>query len=311
MIESEFSTVVQDSRGRMYLAGPYATQIVVFDRDGRFLKTLGRGGHGPGEFAGIGSMQIGPGDSLFVFDNPESRLSVFSPELKFIRSARLALVPQVNNTVLPDGRIVIGRSVLTRELAGQPLHLLDRDGGRVRSFGNLSGILRPDVPGMLDRTVATSRGRYIWSAHQVEYVIDRIDVETGTITDVIRRNASWFPSRMKPQTRPEDIRAEPAVIDLQEDDAGRLWMLIAVPDKDWRKQLVPPQAGDQHGTVRDMQRFYDTRIEVLDPAQGRLIASLRIPEYVQQFCGPREIGYVSLDHDVPRFHRWRLMLSQR
>ncbi len=310
IIESELSRAVQDSRGRVYLAGPYANQITVFDSRARFLKRLGRPGNGPGEFAGIGSLHVGPGDSLFVLDNPQSRLSVFSPEMEFVRSVPLALAPEVENEVLPDGSIIIGRSILTPDLAGHPLHLLDGEGAHLKSFGNLSGIFRPDIPNILARAVSRSTGPFVWSGRQVEFVIDRINTETGEITQVLRRDARWFPSRMRPQQGPGGTRPEPGVVDLQEDDAGRLWVLLLVPDREWRKSHVPPSAGDRHGTVTDWQGYYDTRIEVLDPERGNLIASLRIPEHVERFSGPREVGTVLTEKGVPQFRRWRLTLSQ-
>lgn len=310
IIESEFSRAIQDSRGRVYLAGPYASQILVFDSRGRFVRRIGRLGGGPGEFNGVGSFHVGPGDSLFVLDNPQSRLSVFSPDFEFVRSIPLALAPEVENEVLSDGSIIIGRSILTPDLAGHPLHLLSSEGTHLKSFGNLSGIFRPDVANILARAVSPSAGPFVWSGRQVEYTIDRINTETGRITQVIRRTAPWFPSRMRPQVGPEVTKPEPMVTDLQEDEAGRLWVLLAIPDREWRKSHVSPSPGAGHGTVTDWQGFYDTRIEVLDPERGRLIASLRIPEYVERFSGPREIGRVLTENGVPRFLRWRLALLE-
>lgn len=310
IIESELSQAIQDREGRVYLAGPYATRILVFDRDGRFLRVVGRPGHGPGEFAGIGSFHVGPGDSLFVFDNQQSRLSVLSPEGEFVRSLSVPISPEVTNFVAPDGRFLIGRSFGMPELGPHPLHLFDREGRRLRSFGNFSGEARPDVPGFLSRSLAPASGTRIWSGHSIAYVLDRIDLDSGRRDLVIRRQARWFPPRLEPLRDRGTIRPDPGIRDIQEDEAGRLWVLLAIPDPEWRTVYRPAGPGDTHGSVTDLQRFYDTRIEVLDPVRGTLIAALEMPELVEDFSGPREIGAVLDTDGVPRYHRWRLELSQ-
>lgn len=307
IIESELSRVVQDSRGRLYLAGPYATRILMFDTQGRFLRTLGRPGHGPGEFAGIGSVRIGPADSLFVFDNPQSRLSVLAPDGEFVRSLSLPIAPAVTNFVAPDGRFIIGRTYGIRELGPHPLHLFDRQGTRLRSFGNLSADSRPSEPVLLGRTLAPGRGSTIWSGHSAEYVIDRLDLRDGSADLIVRRQARWFPPR--PSLPRSDGRPEPGVIGVQEDESGRLWVLLSIPDAEWRKAYRAAPPGEPHGTITDFQGFHDTRIEVLDLDRGALIASLNIPEFVEGFSGPGEIGAVLISDGVPRFHRWRLTLS--
>lgn len=311
IIESEFSRAVQDSRGRVYLAGPHASQILVFDQQGRFVRRIGRLGGGPGEFNGIGSFHVGPGDSLFVFDNQQSRLSVFTAEGAFVRSLPVPVSPAVTNFVASDGRFIIGRSFGAPELGPHPLHLFDREGRRLRSFGNFSGEARPDVPGFLSRSLAPASGPRprIWSGHWNTYVIDRIALDTGTRDLVVRRTARWFPARREPPRELGTVRPDPGIGDIQEDEAGRLWVLLSIPDPEWRAVHRPAGPGDSHDTVTDQQGFYDTRIEVLDLKQGRLIAALEIPEHVGRFSGPQEIGLVVMEDGVPRFHRWRLTLS--
>lgn len=309
IIESDFSRAVQDSRGRVYLAGPYASQILVFDKQGRFVRRIGRLGGGPGEFNGIGSLHVGPGDSLFVFDNQQSRLSTLTPDGEFVRSIPIPISPEVTNFVASDGRFIIGRSFGVPELGAHPLHLFDSEGRRLRSFGNFSGEVRPDVPGFLSRSLAPATGPRIWSGHLMAYVMDRINLNTGTRDLVVRREARWFPPRLQPPRDRGMIGPDPGIRAIQEDEVGRLWVLLAIPDPKWRTVYRPSGPGDTHGSVIDLQEFYNTRIEVLDPERGLLIAMLEVPEYVEEFSGPGEIGVVLMGDGVPRFHRWRLTLS--
>ena len=69
--------VSADSTGRMFVADPRNQRVQVFDRFGQYLRTLGRSGEGPGEFAfPLAAIVAGP--HLFVSDTQRSRLSRWS-----------------------------------------------------------------------------------------------------------------------------------------------------------------------------------------------------------------------------------------
>ena len=79
-----------DSRGRAYYQSVYVPGLIqVFDREGKHIHAFGGEGEGPGEFRGWAALFVSPGDSLYAFDSGLYRLSVFSPEYEFVRSARI------------------------------------------------------------------------------------------------------------------------------------------------------------------------------------------------------------------------------
>lgn len=66
-------SVIADAEGRIYVADVQTNELKVFDRNGDFLRMLGRAGEGPGEFGqvyGLGWL----GDTLAVLD-PATRAS--------------------------------------------------------------------------------------------------------------------------------------------------------------------------------------------------------------------------------------------
>jgi len=67
------------SDGRIVVADREASHVKVLRPNGTLLDTLGRAGEGPGEFQMIGSQQVARGDSLYVYDLMQSRVSVFGP----------------------------------------------------------------------------------------------------------------------------------------------------------------------------------------------------------------------------------------
>ena len=70
-------SVVADRDGRVYALEDTDQSIRVFGPDGRLLRTIGKRGAGPGEFAGARFLQV-LGDTLWVYDNQNARLTPFS-----------------------------------------------------------------------------------------------------------------------------------------------------------------------------------------------------------------------------------------
>lgn len=66
-----------DPAGRIYVAERQASEVRVFDADGRHVRTLGRKGKGPGEFEGVYALLWGPHGNLWVLDGGNQRWSVF------------------------------------------------------------------------------------------------------------------------------------------------------------------------------------------------------------------------------------------
>jgi hypothetical protein len=79
--------------GRLAVANAGSQEIRFYDAAGKYLRTAGGQGGGPGEFRGLGAIQLLRGDSIFAFDIMQQRLSVFTPEGDFVRSASLERTP--------------------------------------------------------------------------------------------------------------------------------------------------------------------------------------------------------------------------
>lgn len=78
--------------GRMVVS--VHTALKYFDRDGKFIKTVGREGAGPEDFRAINAICRITGDTLLVFDGGNSRFAVLTPTGAFKR-----LVPRTAYTV--------------------------------------------------------------------------------------------------------------------------------------------------------------------------------------------------------------------
>ena len=114
--------------GRIYVLQRQEQLIRVFDRTGRFVGTIGRRGAGPGEFASPSRMGW-KGDTLWVIDKHQRRISFFGPDGTFLsslptnwsppgdfgrtssRMAAMGISPVAVMAVMEDGSILASLAV--------------------------------------------------------------------------------------------------------------------------------------------------------------------------------------------------------
>ncbi len=110
--ESYFFGSIQDldvtTEGRMVVLDDEANHLKVLRPDGTLIDTLGRAGRGPGEFQRPTNLTVARGDSIYVFDNQQNRLVVFSPP----PSSELARSVTVTSAVGSASEIQILEDVL-------------------------------------------------------------------------------------------------------------------------------------------------------------------------------------------------------
>ena len=133
----EHITVALSRSGILFVAETRIGSIRVFDSSGRFVRQFGRRGEGPGEYLSITSMAVGPaGDSLYVFDHKNRRVSVLSPTGTLLREFRPQLEwsgPLQMERHTSGALLFIGHSAKHRGL----VHVVDPKGTYIRSFGDL------------------------------------------------------------------------------------------------------------------------------------------------------------------------------
>ncbi len=86
--------------GRLVVVNRGSHELLVFGRDGEFVRSLGRQGEGPGEFVDPVELDFVGGDSIVVWDWGSGRIELFGADGSPGRSVRLQ--PPVPN---PTGRI--------------------------------------------------------------------------------------------------------------------------------------------------------------------------------------------------------------
>jgi hypothetical protein len=97
-----------DAKGNVYVSDWAANHIKVFDQDGKFLRTIGRPGNGPGDLSGPAALDVS-GDRLVVWESMNGRFTILKLDGTFVKTA-----PRLQGSradlyalkALPDGRFV-------------------------------------------------------------------------------------------------------------------------------------------------------------------------------------------------------------
>jgi hypothetical protein len=261
------------SRG-WYVVADYiqAPPIPVFDSTGKYLRSFGADGDGPGEARSIVRILTMSGDSVMVVDGQLRRASVFSSDLAFVRSFVLPVTPfeivqfGTNSFVaVPNG-----------DRDQPPFRVFDRDGLPIAGFVAQPAADQPTPP---HRISAGKSGRF-WSAPWGgEYLIEEWD-SLGTRLHEFRPASAWaVPYAGYEQISPE-VPPQWALQGLWLDASGHVVVVAQVGDAEWAEGLGSPQMleGRSVHPVIDTDKAYDTLIEVIDAETGVVLGSRRLDE---------------------------------
>jgi hypothetical protein len=109
---SAVSDVTIGRDGSVYVSQPQENVVKVYDARGRYLRSIGREGGGPGEFERPASLGW-RGDTLWVADPPQTRISLFLPNGRFVRSISFSRAapltdgrPHIPGSLLADGSVL-------------------------------------------------------------------------------------------------------------------------------------------------------------------------------------------------------------
>lgn len=108
---SEVGMFVVDKEGNLFVVDSKDRKVKAFDRNGKFLRLIGKPGEGPGELGLPTGVQFTPDGQLMVEDATNRRLSFFKPSGEFIRSASTADKMGLLNILLDGQGNYLGREI--------------------------------------------------------------------------------------------------------------------------------------------------------------------------------------------------------
>lgn len=316
------SALEVDTAGRLYVLEGQAKEIRVFDRDGRYVRTVGRQGGGPGEFNEPIGMAWSPDGHLWVIDPENNRISVIDTAGTFVTS-HPAIGGWIYNpwpggfdtagafyTYVPDrASTEFGMLLVRYDTALHPLDTLrpprylgERHFFEVSSNGGrmMTGV--PFSPSLVWEL--TTAGDF-WAALTGPYELFRVTGAGDTLRRVTRAfdalpvtgedvdsaiaNLEWFTRQGGKVDRSRIPGVKPALRELLVADDGHLWVAVTTRDR-----------GDEAYAF-----------DIFDP-EGRYLGPLRLPFRLSSHPPPviRNgiiVGVTKDDLEVPFVVRARIV----
>ncbi|MCJ7681148.1 MAG: 6-bladed beta-propeller [Candidatus Aminicenantes bacterium] len=109
---SEPGSIAVDDQENIYVLDVKEHNIKVFDRDGGYLRTIGKKGQGPGELNTPVSLILTPEKELMVEDALNRRLVFFSREGEFLRNVSVADRTSIVSLVMNKAGEMAGRELM-------------------------------------------------------------------------------------------------------------------------------------------------------------------------------------------------------
>ncbi len=271
-----------DATGYAYIADDSDMAIKVFDPQGKYVRSIGRKGSGPGEFEAIANMTFLPDGRLLVTDYQQRRTSFFSPEGQFLSSFQwkkfYGLVYLVTNS-----SCIVTESIYSGEARELWVKAIDFTGEELFSYGKFTpsefktlrvgemmiGMSIPWTPASV--FAGDSKRQWLYHCLNDKYVIEVYD-EQGKLFRKIDRpyeplpvtaeDIKEFKSRYaerpdspyaKAVDQMEFPKVKPVTDRLVVDSDGNLWVRTNEEKKEGGKTF---RAYD----IFDSEGFYDARV---------------------------------------------------
>lgn len=269
VVESEHAELVStDGKGFLLYLPRVGVNVSLFDEDGEFVRTLGRGGEGPGEFKGIHQPAFGEEDGVFILDVGGKWVELGARGQ--LLSERSYEGPGGPFHIEPgDTTAVVFGLQRTPDAAGYPLHrvdlrtgrVVDRFGSRDASSWKIDDFFNHRVlAGKSDRMASSVWWGSMGRAHIEEWALD------GTPRRMLTGELEW----LQRERGASGGGPRPLVAEFGVDRLERLWLLTLVPDRRWREV---PRGGEGAVAREDYDRYWDTRLDVFDLKGERHLGS--------------------------------------
>lgn len=235
--------------------------LKLFDERGRYLRTIGRPGRGPGEFGQLRELCITPGDTLIALGYSDRRLVVFDQEGNHLRTTRVA-GPVWSDPCFPDGTVLVRTATAPNPASTLPptraaiLDLVfegqrfDWRTERARAIGRFSATSRDlMIPDGGNAVVGAGR-IHVGNGWRPEYRVYTLD---GRLERIVRWQATPAPvtaalrqgQAMRSRLPPSPREVLPYYHAIRVDSRGRVW----VEDYDRGGWSVFGPAGEYLGRI--------------------------------------------------------------
>jgi hypothetical protein len=197
--------------GSIVIANSGTSQVRVYDQAGRFLRSFGKEGQGPGEFGAVAIVGVLADDSLLISDLREKRFSIFTTAGEFVRTIPVPRAMSFSYEIhglLANRRLLVSPTAVPTSLPSSgtvtrnPVTVvwMGLDGGTVSPFAEFPGAESfrfnySSMPLVFGRGLhIVASGDRIAVANDDAYSIRVYDM-TGKLLQVVRERREPVPVR--------------------------------------------------------------------------------------------------------------------
>jgi hypothetical protein len=223
-----------DDEGNTYILDLRPYRIKVFDEDGKYLRSIGRSGQGPGELQGPRNIQFTVQKEIMVNDSRKGALLFFSVDGRFLREIKSPTLRSSNNAIADaTGNIYIGKYSFGE--GEDRLIKLSHTYENLEVLATKSAPLREDIPPPQIRYFLLPRNNLVWGFSS-EYEFNIVDSEGRLIKKIEKEHSlvrvtdeykSKYFERLPPGISKESQKFStnfPAFDFFFSDDEGRLFV---------------------------------------------------------------------------------------
>ena len=187
-IFSQIRSIAVDEKERIYVLDTKEAHVKVFDKNGDYIKTMGRKGQGPGEMSLPFSICITSQNEIMVQDLNNRRIMFYSLDGNFIKSLSTAKIVIVGSNIDSKGNIIGIVSVSGPDKQNIELQKFDSGLSYLYSFGSFSLPSRSSTfnPFMPELCWAVSKDDNVICGYPENYEFKLFNPEGKVIRKVIK-----------------------------------------------------------------------------------------------------------------------------
>ncbi|MFC1476963.1 6-bladed beta-propeller [candidate division KSB1 bacterium] len=275
--------VCRDDEGNIYILDSGNTRIQVFDPAGRYIRTIGRKGEGPGEFSRPTNLNIDSENLLYIGDD-----YYFFVLDKYGREIR-KLAPYNNDArsrcrVLPDGKIVLGAYGMSNagkerydEILFCLFNICDSEGKNLVNFGKPEVFeVENNIYIYHDAPYETDKDGNLLIAYRYRNKIEKCD-SAGDVIFSFDRPLNFEETQFTGFSRyPNSISMGIGI-----DHRDRIWVVTIIEQPPlWREEYFGPLRFRTEKKYTVFEIFSD---------DGILLGTVPFPDdmYMMRMCGDR------------------------
>jgi hypothetical protein len=227
--------IAVDDAGAIYVMDQGESCVKAYDEKGKYLRSIGRKGEGPGELQHPNSIHLIDGRRL-VFEDFIRSLITFSTDGPFISSLSTAKLMPLNILVTPNNEIVAYMNVVSSDRKGKEIRVYD---GQLQLLKTLFFIpdeaLDPQIirPFAADFHWALIQGDRLAISRHETYEIEILDLKGASNAifkrdhdrvKIIRAEADEMTARVKKGRKVDIPEYYPAIQGISADDEGHIYV---------------------------------------------------------------------------------------